>query len=93
MGLCLRKSADALAFIFGVLKAGAAYVPVDSKKVTTLSTAIESRMPVVISAVVSVSSEGSSPGRNSLRMNVLISDLIFSCVIMLFRFSVGSVTA
>ena len=30
VGLCLRKSADALAFIFGVLKAGAAYVPVDS---------------------------------------------------------------
>jgi amino acid adenylation domain-containing protein len=30
VGVCLRKSADAVASLFGILKAGAAYVPVDS---------------------------------------------------------------
>ena len=30
VGICLRKSADAVAVIYGILKAGAAYVPVDS---------------------------------------------------------------
>lgn len=30
VGLCLRKSADAVACLFGIMKAGAAYVPVDS---------------------------------------------------------------
>jgi amino acid adenylation domain-containing protein len=30
VGLCLRKSADAVASLFGIMKAGAAYVPVDS---------------------------------------------------------------
>jgi len=30
VGICLRKSADAVACIFGILKVGAAYVPVDS---------------------------------------------------------------
>jgi len=29
VGICLRKSIDAVAAIFGTLKAGAAYVPVD----------------------------------------------------------------
>src|SRR4029078_8897637 len=29
-GMCLRKSADAVALLFGIMKAGAAYVPVDS---------------------------------------------------------------
>ena len=29
VGLCLRKSADGVASLFGILKAGAAYVPVD----------------------------------------------------------------
>ncbi len=29
VGICIRKSIDALASIFGILKAGAAYVPVD----------------------------------------------------------------
>jgi amino acid adenylation domain-containing protein len=29
VGLCLRKSADAVAALFGIMKAGAAYVPVD----------------------------------------------------------------
>lgn len=30
VGICLRKSADTVAVIYGILKAGAAYVPVDS---------------------------------------------------------------
>src|SRR5438445_12706846 len=30
VGMCLRKSADAVASLFGTMKAGAAYVPVDS---------------------------------------------------------------
>src|SRR5438552_16374614 len=30
VGMCLRKSADGIACIFGILKTGAAYVPVDS---------------------------------------------------------------
>src|SRR5205823_4622147 len=30
VGMCLRKSADAVASLFGIMKAGAAYVPVDS---------------------------------------------------------------
>jgi len=30
VGMCLRKSADAVALLFGIMKAGAAYVPVDS---------------------------------------------------------------
>jgi amino acid adenylation domain-containing protein len=29
VGICLRKSADAVATLFGIMKAGAAYVPVD----------------------------------------------------------------
>lgn len=29
VGICLRKSADAVAALFGIMKAGAAYVPVD----------------------------------------------------------------
>jgi amino acid adenylation domain-containing protein len=29
VGICLRKSADAVASVFGIMKAGAAYVPVD----------------------------------------------------------------
>src|SRR5450755_709444 len=29
VGICLRKSADAVASLFGIMKAGAAYVPVD----------------------------------------------------------------
>jgi amino acid adenylation domain-containing protein len=29
VGICMRKSADAIASIFGIMKAGAAYVPVD----------------------------------------------------------------
>src|SRR6516225_8600904 len=29
VGLCMRKSADAVASIFGIMKAGAAYVPTD----------------------------------------------------------------
>src|SRR5690242_1384562 len=29
VGICLRKSIDSVASIFGILKAGAAYVPVD----------------------------------------------------------------
>ena len=29
VGICMRKSADAVASLFGILKAGAAYVPVD----------------------------------------------------------------
>src|SRR5437660_9143205 len=29
VGLCLRKSADAVASLFGIMKTGAAYVPVD----------------------------------------------------------------
>lgn len=29
VGMCLRKSADAVAALFGIMKAGAAYVPVD----------------------------------------------------------------
>ena len=42
-----------------------------SKNVTALSTAIESRIPVVTSAVVSVNAAGSSPGENSLRRKFL----------------------
>jgi len=30
VGICMRKSGDAVASIFGIMKAGAAYVPVDS---------------------------------------------------------------
>jgi amino acid adenylation domain-containing protein len=30
VGICLRKSGDAIASLFGIMKAGAAYVPVDS---------------------------------------------------------------
>ena len=30
VGICMRKSADAIASIFGIMKAGAAYVPTDS---------------------------------------------------------------
>ena len=30
VGICMRKSADAVASIFGIMKAGAAYVPADS---------------------------------------------------------------
>jgi amino acid adenylation domain-containing protein len=30
VGMCLRKSADAVASLFGIMKTGAAYVPVDS---------------------------------------------------------------
>ncbi|PYK67830.1 MAG: D-alanine--poly(phosphoribitol) ligase [Verrucomicrobia bacterium] len=30
VGLCMRKSADGIASLFGIMKAGAAYVPVDS---------------------------------------------------------------
>src|SRR3982751_736374 len=30
VGICLRKSADTVAVIYGILKTGAAYVPVDS---------------------------------------------------------------
>jgi len=30
LGICMRKSGDAVASIFGIMKAGAAYVPVDS---------------------------------------------------------------
>src|SRR2546430_3065799 len=29
VGICMRKSADAVASIFGIMKAGAAYVPTD----------------------------------------------------------------
>src|SRR5262245_55324444 len=29
VGICLRKSADAIASLFGIMKAAAAYVPVD----------------------------------------------------------------
>src|SRR4029077_13100620 len=29
VGICMRKSADAIASIFGIMKAGAAYVPAD----------------------------------------------------------------
>src|SRR5438105_11331067 len=29
VGICMRKSADAVATIFGIMKAGAAYVPAD----------------------------------------------------------------
>src|SRR2546421_9143753 len=29
VGICMRKSCDAVASIFGIMKAGAAYVPVD----------------------------------------------------------------
>src|SRR6516225_11771926 len=29
VGVCMRKSADAIASIFGIMKAGAAYVPAD----------------------------------------------------------------
>src|SRR6516225_12386330 len=29
VGICMRKSADAVASIFGIMKAGAAYVPAD----------------------------------------------------------------
>ena len=29
VGICMRKSADAIASIFGIMKAGAAYVPTD----------------------------------------------------------------
>jgi acyl-CoA synthetase (AMP-forming)/AMP-acid ligase II len=29
VGICLRKSADAVASLFGIMKAGAAHVPVD----------------------------------------------------------------
>src|SRR6266496_1967707 len=39
-----------------------------SRNVTTLSTAMESRIPVVISGVVSVNAAGSSPGRYSFKM-------------------------
>ena len=30
VGMCLKKSADAVASLFGIMKAGGAYVPVDS---------------------------------------------------------------
>src|SRR6266481_3259050 len=30
VGICMRKSGDAVALIFGIMKAGAAYVPADS---------------------------------------------------------------
>src|SRR5438874_11510986 len=49
-----------------------------SRNVTTLSTAMESRIPVVISGVSLVNAAGSSPGRYSLRMNVLTVVLISS---------------
>src|SRR5437868_8093535 len=49
-----------------------------SRNVTTLSTAMESRIPVVMSGVVSVRATGSSPGRYSLRMNVF-TVLLISC--------------
>src|SRR5436853_1623658 len=29
VGICMRKSADAVALLFGIMKAGAAYVPAD----------------------------------------------------------------
>jgi acyl-CoA synthetase (AMP-forming)/AMP-acid ligase II len=37
VGLCLRKSADAVAALFGIMKAGAAYVPVDPTAPATRS--------------------------------------------------------
>jgi hypothetical protein len=46
-----------------------------SRNVTTLSTAMESRIPVVISGVISVNAAESSPGRYSLRMNVFCRSL------------------
>jgi len=49
-----------------------------SRNVTTLSTAMELRIPVVISGVSSVNAAGSSPGRYSSRMNVFTVVLI-SC--------------
>src|SRR5215467_7437540 len=52
-----------------------------SKNVTTLSTAMESRIPVVIRAVVSVNAAGSSPGRYSLRMKFFI-EVLISCSFM-----------
>src|SRR5438552_17626384 len=45
---------------------------------TSLSVAIESSTPPVINGVVSVSSEGSSPGRNSLRIRSLTTALMSS---------------
>src|SRR5262245_27317539 len=42
-----------------------------SRKVTSFSVARESRTPEVISSVLSVRASGSSPSRNSLRMNSL----------------------
>ena len=59
-----------------------------SKNVTALSTAIESRIPVVTSAVVSVNAAGSSPGRNSLRMKFLTVAFMVSWSIIEMRASV-----
>src|SRR5437868_180360 len=59
-----------------------------SKNVTAFSTAIESRIPVVISAVVSVNAAGSSPGKNSLRMKFLTVAFMVSWSILEMRASV-----
>lgn len=40
VGICLRKSADAVASLFGIMKAGAAYVPVDTTAPASRSTFI-----------------------------------------------------
>src|SRR5688572_25902015 len=58
---------------------------VSSRKLTSLSVAIESRMPVVISWVEFSSCEGSSPGRNSRRMNVFTVPATSGGVVMVRR--------
>src|SRR5438067_13535552 len=59
-----------------------------SRNVTTLSTAMESRIPVVTSAVVSVNAAGSSPGKNSLRTKFLTVAFMVSWSIIEMRASV-----
>jgi acyl-CoA synthetase (AMP-forming)/AMP-acid ligase II len=61
-GIYLRKSAESVAAIFGILKAGAAYVPVDSTAPVFSSTAIATQRSSLLSNVSKPLTARNSPG-------------------------------